>query len=143
MLYRWVTVQVPLTTYLPYLGLTLGVEVPLVLLLLRRTCSWLRSGLAAVTASGITHPLLWFVWPRVVSPYRYVWYVATGESLVVSIEAVVYFVIVFHPIAAAGRAADDSPTLARQMLKALGLSLAANTASFAVGMLVHLAQGKL
>jgi len=142
-LYRWVTVQVPLTTYLPYLGLTLGIEVPLVLLLLRRTCSWLRSGLAGVMASGITHPLLWFVWPRIVSPYQYVWYVVTGESLVVTIEAMVYFLIVFRPGAVTGSPPEDSPSLARQMLKALGLSLAANAASFAVGMLVHLAQGKL
>jgi hypothetical protein len=141
-LYQWLVLQVSLFAYLPYLALTLAIEVPLVGWLLYRRCGLLRSALAGVLASGVTHPLLWFVWPRIVSPYRYFWYVLSGESMVVLVEAAVYFLLVFLPDFGAAPAASGRPSLWRRLGKALGLSLLVNAVSFGVGMLVHLAQGR-
>lgn len=119
----------PLLVYLPYLALTLGIEVPVVVLLLRRRCGAWRSLVAGVSASGVTHPLLWYVWPLVVSPYRYALYVATGEALVVVIETVVLHEVAVRRV--------DSMTRIRRWGLALAVATAANATSFGAGLLIH------
>ena len=111
----------PLSFYLPYLALTLVVEVPVVALLLRGRVPPGRSVLAAVLASAVTNPLLWYAWPLVISPHRYALYAATGEALVVLIETAILYGVATRP---------------RGFL-AFWVSLASNAASFSIGMLVH------
>ncbi len=73
--------------WLPSFGLTLAVELPAAALLMRRDHPW-KPALAAGLGTALTHPLLWFAWPQVVSDY---WlYIATGEAGVVLLETVVY-----------------------------------------------------
>ncbi|MBN1607020.1 MAG: hypothetical protein JW940_10330 [Polyangiaceae bacterium] len=128
--------HVPFAIYLPYLLLTLVIEGPLVLGLLVRRCGWQRSLLVALLASLLTHPLLWFVWSRVVSPRaHYSAYVASGEGLVWLIEAGVFFFLALWPTADRARSRTNRP--ARLAGIALGVSLAANLASWATGALLH------
>ena len=121
--------KAPLSVYLPYLALTLAIELPVVVLVLRRRCGVWRSLLAGTLASGSTHPLLWYVWPLVVSPYRYAAYAATGESLVVVIETAVIYGI------AVGRL--ESVRRGRRWGLAFAVALLANGASFGAGLLIH------
>jgi hypothetical protein len=114
-------VTYPLSFYLPYLLLTLAVEVPVVALLLRGHATLGRSVLAAVLASGFTNPLLWYAWPLVISVHRYTLYAATGEALVVLIETGILYGVATRP----------------RVWLAFWVSLASNAASFSVGMLVH------
>ncbi len=73
--------------WLPSFVLTLAIELPLAAALMRRDHPW-KPALAAGLGTAMTHPLLWFVWPRVVSDY---WlYIVTGEAGVVLLETVVY-----------------------------------------------------
>jgi hypothetical protein len=129
-------VHVPFAIYLPYLLLTLLIEAPLVVGLLARRCGWPRSVLVAFLASLLTHPLLWFVWSRVLSPRtHYKAYVASGEALVVLIEAGVFFWLALWPTAERTSAPRDAPRRLAGM--ALGVSLAANFASWGTGVLLH------
>jgi hypothetical protein len=114
-------VTYPLAFYLPYLALTLAVEVPVVAGLLWRRVPFWRSVLAALLASGTTNPLLWYAWPLVISPHQYVLYAATGETLVVLIETLILFAVATRP----------------RWALALLVSLASNAASFGVGMLIY------
>jgi hypothetical protein len=122
-------VNAPLSVYLPYLALTLGIELPVVVLLLRRRCGAWRSLAAGTLASGVTHPLLWYVWPLVVSPYRYVLYVTTGEALVMVIETVVLHEVAVRRV--------DSMTRIRRWGLALAVATAANATSLGTGLLIH------
>jgi hypothetical protein len=71
----------------------------------------------AFGASAITHPVLWFVYvPLVRGHLSYAAYAALGETLVVLVEAA-YFAFAF------------------KRKRALVASLAANSASFALGLL--------
>jgi hypothetical protein len=45
-----------------------------------------------MACSCLTHPLLWFVWPRVV-PTSYAAYVVSGELLVCAVESAVFFAL--------------------------------------------------
>jgi hypothetical protein len=129
-------VHVPLAIYLPYLLLTLVIEAPVVLGLLVRRCGWQRSLFVGLLASLITHPLLWFVWSRVISHRtHYTAYVASGEALVVLIEAGVFYVLALLPTAGRKSSPWDRP--ARLAGIALGISLAANFASWGTGALLH------
>lgn len=75
--------------------------------------------LEALGASAVTHPLLWFVFvPAVRGHLTYVQYAAIGEVLVVLVEAA-YFALVF----------------ARK--RALLASIAANGASYLLGLVAH------
>jgi hypothetical protein len=108
--------------YLASLALTWAVEVPLLLWVLRRDRRPLRCAVGALLASGITHPLLWFAWPHVVPLERYELFLATGEGLVVAVEALVLWGVLYGARAGwLGRAALAST--------------AANAASLAVGLL--------
>jgi hypothetical protein len=114
-------VDLPFHEYYPWLLLTLLIEVPIVLVVLQPRCGVWRSLLAGVLATGISHPLFWFAWSRVV-PWveRYKLYVATGEVLVVLVETVVILGV------ALGFAR-------RHLLLAFGTSLLANAVSFGIG----------
>src|SRR5512145_917185 len=81
-----------LSNYLPYLLLTLAIEAPLAFTLFVRRSGWPRALLVSFLASLVSHPLLFFVWTRVVSMYQHYWlYVGSGEALVVLIEAGIFF----------------------------------------------------
>lgn len=99
---------------------TLLVEVPLVVLLVRALRSGdrptlPRAALAALLGSALTHPLLWFVWSRVVEDYHR--YLLSGELLVVAIEALLLWGLA-RPLS---------------LRRCLGISLVVNGASMAVG----------
>ena len=124
---------VPLSVYLPYLLLTLGIEAPLVFALLARRAGWQRALLVALVASLVTHPMLWFLWSRVVSIQRhYVWYSLSGELLVVLVEAGIFFALALRP-------RRESDSLRSRLGTALGVSLLVNVSSWGTGMLLHYA----
>jgi hypothetical protein len=108
--------------YLPYLFATWAIEVPLLVYLLRGRASWRRSAAVGLLGSGITHPLLWFVWPRVVPHWGDQAYLASGETLVFLMEAALIWLFIFR----GRRRGLESAALA---------SLATNAASFAAGLL--------
>lgn len=123
--------NVSLGVYLCFALLTLVIEAPLVGVLLRRRCGWARSLLLGLVPSAVTHPLLWFVWPHAVDPQRHYWaYVATGESLVVLIEAGL--------IGWLARPLTGPPSGSSYRVR-LGIvvSVLANFVSWGVGMLMH------
>jgi hypothetical protein len=68
--------------------LTLAIEVPLALACLR---GWPRGRvvLAAALATGLSHPLLWFVLARAL-PGPFLVRVLAGETAVIALEALVY-----------------------------------------------------
>ena len=71
--------------------LTLTIEIPLAAALMGRDHPW-KPALAAGLGTTMTHPLLWFLWPHVVSDY---WlYIVSGEVGVVLLETVVYRALV-------------------------------------------------
>ncbi len=115
----------PLTTYLAALALTLAVELPLLLLILRGRVSWPRILLAGLLGSGITHPQLWYLWPRVFvteGGFHYTSYIVCGELAVVAIEAVVIGLVCRRGVG---------------VLMALGASALANAGSYAVGVMLN------
>jgi hypothetical protein len=120
-----------LPTYFFYLGLTYAVELPLLAFALGKRCGVGRSLLAGLVASGVTHPLLTFVWRLVIPPLtRDAWvaYVISGELLVVAVEAVIIYAVALRR----ERAAHSR---ARLILDAVIVSFAVNAASFGVGAL--------
>ncbi len=104
--------------------LTLAVEVPLFILIARSNKTvkknvpiW-RLALAAGAGTMITHPLLWFAWPHVVSDYTT--YIITGELLVAVIETFTFYLIA-RPI---------------KLKLALASAFIANGASYGIGVLI-------
>jgi hypothetical protein len=109
------------------------VEVPLLVLLLRKRCGASRAALTGVAASGVTHPLLWYGWTQVIPPYTYrLWlrYVVTGELLVVAVEAAIVALVALRVV--------PGWTWSRRVLVALGVSALVNAASLGAGMLTWL-----
>jgi hypothetical protein len=121
------------STYAFYLALTLAVELPLLAFALGRRCGVRRALLAGLVASGVTHPLLSYAWPHVIAPVtreRWLVYAASGEALVVVVEAAILYLVALRPARGArGR------TTAGLLLDAFVVSLAVNAASVGVGML--------
>jgi hypothetical protein len=121
--------------YLPYLLLTLVLEVPLVLAIFWRRSGWQRALAVAFGASLVTHPLLHFVWPLVISKADHYWlYVATGEVLVTLVEAAIFFAVAFPP------REDDRETVPMRMGLALVASLVVNFVSWGAGTLLYYAE---
>ena len=112
-------VDPPLTTYLPALMLTWAVELPLLVLLLRRHAPWQRVVGAGALGTALTHPQLWYLWPRLFDDYAV--YIVCGELAVVAIEAVVIALICRRHL---------GPLLA------LGASALANAGSYIVGVML-------
>ena len=108
-------------------ALTLAVEVPIFVLLARHTaakrkvpsCSRRRAAAAGALGSCITHPLLWFVWPFVVTDYTA--YIISGELLVTAVESFTFYLFA-RPIS---------------FKRAALVAVTANAASFGSGMLVY------
>jgi hypothetical protein len=109
------------SSYLPWLLFTYAVELPLLVYLLRPHASWRRSVVTGLACSGLTHPLLWFVWPRVVPLDEYALYLATGEGLVVLVEAALIWALALRRVERGGSTA-------------LLASIATNAASCGVGL---------
>ena len=96
-------------------ALTQAVELPVAGFFLRPTgASWPRRLAVAAAGSALTHPALWFLWPRVVPDYRAG--MLSGELLTLGVEAVLYAVFV--------------PAAPREALRA---SAFANAASYLAG----------
>jgi hypothetical protein len=108
-----------LPVYLPFYARNLLVEVPLVLLLLGRSCGWYRTTAVVVLANTLTHPTLYFVLPRLL-PSLGVAFIA-GEVLALVIEWALYD-RVLHP---------------EVRWMALTAAAGANLASLGVGILLH------
>jgi len=108
---------------------TQAVEIPIWTLMVRREVPAWRAALAGALCSCVTHPLLWFVWPRVfflrrewTLPFsRYSVYLVTGEILVAVIEAFIFYI--------AARPGKLS--------KAFAVSFIANAASLGLGILAR------
>lgn len=98
--------------------LALSLELPLVFFLARGHRS--RAVLASLAANAITHPALWFVWPRLM-PY--------GVS------------VVFGELFAVGLEGFAIATLGKQRRFGFIIALAANAYSYAIGELVMRAIG--
>ncbi len=105
---------------------TLAIEVPIFVLVarwknepMRRAALW-RLALAGVVGTCFTHPLLWFVWPKVVHEY---WaYIVSGELLIAIIESFTFFAIA-RPI---------------KLTRAIAASYIANAISFFGDLLLRL-----
>jgi hypothetical protein len=105
--------------------MTLLVEVPVMVAVAkvredvdRAVPVWLLV-VAALCCSAVTHPLLWFVWRRLIADYGL--FVVSGEAMVVCLETLILFGVA-RPM-----------TLRRAAL----VSLVANVASWAVGSLLR------
>lgn len=76
---------------------TLAVEVPLFILLGKvigrlksdQPISIPRLALAGAAGTCITHPLLWFVWPLVITSYTP--YIVSGELLIATVESFTFY----------------------------------------------------
>ena len=105
--------------YAAALGLTLAVEVPVVVLVAGQLGSApRRAAVVALVASLLTHPVLWFVVAPAMDAWLGIWGIVLAEIAVVVAEAVVYQRGLRPPI---GWAAS------------LWLSLLANALSFGIG----------
>jgi hypothetical protein len=81
-----------MTAYLIGLALTLAVELPVALLVLRRQGKK-RALLAGLLANLISHPLLHFALPLLVSPAARGQFILVGELAVFVFEALVYLAV--------------------------------------------------
>lgn len=83
--------------WLKAFSLTLAVEVPVFFAVARLDkssagrLSLPRLLAAAAAGTCLTHPLFWFVWPRVV--HDYVAYMVSGELLVAFVETVTFYLL--------------------------------------------------
>ncbi len=102
--------------------LTLVLEVPVYVLMTRGAVPAWHGALAGILCSAVTHPLLWFIWTRVIATIGYVPYVVSGELLVAATETGILF-LVCRPL---------------RWGRALLASLMANGFSFGVGLLLLL-----
>ena len=95
--------------YLPHYGLNLLLELPIVLLVLGRSCGWRRSALACILGNTLTHPPLFLVFPRVLPS----WGVAllVGEVLALTVEWAVYSIVARPKVAALALTASAAANL--------------------------------
>ena len=98
---------------------TLAVEIPIYVLVARRSVPARRAALAAALCSAVTHPLLWFVWPRFFK--HYTTYIVSGELIVAVVEALIFWAVA-RP---------------KRFLTAVAASFLANAGSYGLGVLFH------
>jgi hypothetical protein len=98
---------------------TLLVEVPIFVLMTRGSVSRLRAAVGGALGTCMTHPCLWFVWPRLFRDYAV--YITSGEILIVLVESVVFFLVV--------------RTI--RWRRALWVSFVANAVSYGVGLAIR------
>ena len=105
--------------WLRSLGFTLAVEVPVFVLFARGQVPAGRAALAGAAGTLLTHPVLWFLWPRFFHDYTS--FIVTGEILVAVIEGFTFF------------------ALARslRLSRAISASFIANAASYGLGALLR------
>jgi hypothetical protein len=126
--------------WLSALGKTLLIEVGAGALLLSLLGKRAHTGLSfkpprdlwvLTTATLITHPPLWFIWPSLCRQWRlsYMGYLLTGEALVTLIEAL-WYASLLTPLKA-----HFEGNLKGRHLGALALSTALNTLSYTLGLL--------
>lgn len=110
----------PISGWFAAFVLTLAVEVPIVVYLMRRAePNVVRLSILAVFANLATHPAVWYVFTQLFLVGT-AGYTLAAETWAVAVEAV------FYGVAVRGISAR----------RAIGVSLAANLSSFAVGRLV-------
>lgn len=102
-------------------GLTVLIEAPIVVAILRGPVIWPRALIIALGAQLITHPALWFIAPRF-EPY-WLW-VLVMETLVTVAEAVLY----------AGLLRTTTKDWGKILPRAILASIAANAASTGIGL---------
>jgi len=98
---------------------TLIIEAPFYVLLGRKAVPWWRALLAGAACSCVTHPALWFLWPRVIHVYKL--YILSGEILVCIIETFIFYALA-RPI---------------KLSRAVAASFIANAASYGLGVLSY------
>ena len=104
--------------WLRYFAVTVAIELLVAIPLLRGQASLARRAAAVVVANLASHPIVWFVLPRMISPRASM--IATAETWAIASETVVY-ALVF-------------PGLPR--LRAVGVSAVANAVSFLAGVVL-------
>lgn len=109
-----------LVEYFKSLFITLLLENITLWFLLRRMATWKRIILIGTIASGITHPLFWFVYSKLFTDY---WtYIASGEIIIVFVESIVIYVGMNKKI---------------DIFKAIAYSAIANCVSYFLGVFIH------
>jgi len=108
-----------MTAYLIGLALTLAVELPVALLVLRRQ-GLKKALLAGLIANLVSHPLLHFALPHLISPAARGQFILVGELGVFVLEALIYLAVV-RP---------------RPWALALAAAALSNAASYALGLLI-------
>ena len=104
--------------WLRFFAVTVVIELLVATSLLRGEGSLARRATAVVVANLASHPIVWFVLPRIIAPRAAM--IVTAESWAIASETVVY-ALVF-------------PTLPRT--RALGVSAVANALSFLAGLVL-------
>jgi hypothetical protein len=111
---------------------TPAAEAPVYVVVTRRVVPAWRAALAGMACSCLTHPLLWFVWPRVV-PASYAAYVVSGELLVCVIESAAFFALA----GGLGRRSADETALRLPLSLAVAASFLANATSYGLGLVLR------
>lgn len=104
--------------WLRFFAITVVIELLVAVPLLRGAGSLARRATAVAVANLASHPVVWFVLPRMLSPRGVM--IVTAESWAIASEAVIY-ALVF-------------PALPRT--RALGVSAVANAVSFLAGLVL-------
>jgi hypothetical protein len=111
-----------LLTWLTAFAWTLAIELPIYTLIIGRFLPRWWSVVGLVFAiNAVTHPLLWFAFPRLAPRWLYL---ATGEAAVIAIETLLVAVAIRHPGRAFVAAAAANAT--SWALGSLGWSLLAH-----------------
>ena len=105
--------------WLKSFAFTLVLEAPVFGLVGWKTAPVWRLLAAGAAGTCITHPALWFLWPRLFRDYTT--YIVTGELLVSIIESFTFYALA-RPIT---------------LLKAVSASFLANATSYGCGVIMH------
>jgi hypothetical protein len=111
--------EVVFTAWLAAFALSLAVEVPVFVLVARKQVPAWRAAVAGAAGTCLTHPLLWFVWVRVIEDYSL--FIVLGELLVCCIETLTFWALA-RPV---------------PLRRALAASFLANGASYGVGLVLE------
>jgi len=99
---------------------TLVVEVPIFAWIGKKNVPLWRGAIAGAAGTCLTHPLLWFVWPRIMH-FSYTGYIVSGELIVAAIESFTFFALA-RPI---------------PLSRAAAASLIANGTSYGLGVVLQ------
>ena len=116
---------------------TLVVEVPVFVLVVRGTVPAWRAALAGAAGSFLTHPLLWFVWPRVIR-HDYAAYIVSGELIVSVVETFTFFLLAGGLDRAKASLANAAAARRLTLVQAVAASFLANAASYGGGKVAYM-----